>query len=469
MHKAFTKNLIFVLSIAVLIFALTFPLLHDSLGRFLFIQLSLLLYIGIFLYTKDIIKSSLLYILFVLPFNITYQLPHSVEILSTEIQISNPYVMGIFVNYLVPTISILDIGVFVMLLAYVFQNGLRQFLSEIVEMKNGFLVFLFLLLIQTLYHFDFLVLFNSVRFSAYLLVFILMAKNPFLGKLKLTTIFYLFLINTLIQVTIGIMQFSQGASLSLDFLGESQVVSGMQGSSFVELGGQLFLRSYGTFPHPNVLAGYLILSFILGICIIKRDLLKGIVLATFSFMGIIFTLSRISICMCIIILLFMLLKKVLRREIFYLRSFFLFERFESLVLGLDRSFDERRKLFDAGLKVLRENWLLGTGIGRFTEAMELFVPRAKNNVLLLQPVHNIFLLLLSDLGVLGSLAYLYILIYLFIKRFRRVSLYSGILLFTVVVIGLFDHYFFSMPQGLVLFYVFLSLSIYFSESLDYGE
>jgi hypothetical protein len=275
----------------------------------------------------------------------------------------------------------------------------------------------------------------------------------------------IFLINVLIQGPLGIIQFKRGTSLGLGFLGESKVVSGMMGSSFVELSGQVFLRAYGTFPHPNILGGFLLLAMFLGIYLYKGKKIKGILLITLSSFFMVFTFSRITLLLAIVVIFAFLSKEFLFRKSKSLWSFSLspllfLERFQNLFNSGDRSWSERLDLVKASFKVIKENWLLGTGGGNFVKGMEGFVPRTSRGILLAQPVHNIFLLYMSEFGILGFIIIFYVLFYEIIKNLKKISMYGGLILFVIVVIGVFDHYLFSLPQGMVIFFSFLFLLLF---------
>jgi hypothetical protein len=92
---------------------------------------------------------------------------------------------------------------------------------------------------------------------------------------------------------------------------------------------------------------------------------------------------------------------------------------------------------------------MGVGIGEFTSNMGDTVPRSSNGILLLQPVHNIFLLIVSEIGLIGFGLYS-TLLYFFLKD-RKFNLRLVISLVTLFIIGMFDHYLFSLPQGLGVF------------------
>ncbi|NMC08927.1 hypothetical protein GYA44_01190, partial [Candidatus Microgenomates bacterium] len=295
------KNVLYLAIILFLSSCLIF-LLQESFGRAIFILFSLILWFLFFVFTKKGLTASILFILTFLSFNVTYQLPNSISFFGTEMILYNPYSNGVFVNYLVPTLSILDLGLFLLTVS-ILKEVKTEVLRKIFQNVKWYLItFLVFILLQNIFLFDFLVLLNTVRF---VIVLLLLICIPTLIKSLKTRSFNLsimtiFLINTLLQGVIGTLQFLGGSSLGLKWLGESQVVSGMQGSSFIELFDGLYLRAYGTFPHPNILAGFFLLSFFVSVFFfftIEKKYKWLPTLLFFSSSLVLFTFSRIVICL----------------------------------------------------------------------------------------------------------------------------------------------------------------------------
>ncbi len=463
------KEFLFIAIVFLFFLALSPILLNESPLKTLVIFLSLVSWFGLFIYTKDILFSSLLCIFVVLPFNITLQLPVAVEIFNTEISFTEPFVEGIFVNYLVPTISVLDIGILLSLLSILMTKGFSFYNVLFRNFKNGLFLFFGFLIVQNVFLSNFNSFLFSLRLFSLVLLFLSVLQITKEEKLDrtgreriITSGVVILLVNVLIQGILGVIQFKRGSSLGLGFLGESQVVSGMTGSSFVELSGEVFLRAYGTFPHPNVLGGFLLMTMFLGVCLYNsRRKLAGGLLVIISFLFMIFTFSRISILLGGVVILVFILKEFLFKKksllSFSLSPLLFLERFGNLFNGGDRSWSERLDLMKRSFRVIKENWLLGIGGGNFVKGMEGFVPRGSSGILLTQPVHNIFLLCVSEYGILGFLLIFYVLFYGVIKNVKRISLYGILILFVIVVIGVFDHYLFSLPQGVVILFSLLFL------------
>lgn len=76
-------------------------------------------------------------------------------------------------------------------------------------------------------------------------------------------ILFAMILSSLVQATIALWQFLVQSSAGLSFLGESYLGANLPGVAKVVLLDQVIIRPYGLFPHPNILASYLGLSIIL--------------------------------------------------------------------------------------------------------------------------------------------------------------------------------------------------------------
>jgi hypothetical protein len=404
---------------------------------------------------KDFIKSSLLTIFLTLSFNITYQLPYSVF----GLQLADPFVDGVIVNYLVPIVSILDISVILLLLSMFFSKKINLEWEGFSFLKI-FTLFASYLIVQSVLKGSFLSLFNSFRLLLYLFTFYNLFKN-IKSVLNQKTYIYLLIGSiflVLFQGVVALLQFSGGSSLGLSFLGESHVVSGMSGSSFLNLNDSLYLRGYGTFPHPNVFAGWLIFNILLG-CFLFENMNKkrdyAIVLMILSSLVLILTFSRISFFVCVIVWVAFLVKVFIDSK--GMKSFaflgLLSERVLNLFNSGDTSWSDRVGLMRSSFHIIKTNILTGVGLGRFVANMDDTVPRSSSNILLLQPVHNVFLLIVSEIGLIGFSLF-GTLLYFFFKN-REWSLRFVMGLIAIFIISMFDHYLFSLPQGLGMLFLLL--------------
>jgi O-antigen ligase len=222
----------------------------------------------------------------------------------------------------------------------------------------------------------------------------------------------------------------------------------------------LYLRGYGTFPHPNIFGGWLIFNILLGWFLFenmhkKRD--YAAILMGISSLVLVLTFSRISLLVCLLIWIAFIVKSFVNSKRIKNFAFFglISERFMNLFTGGDTSWSDRVGLMESSFHMIKQNLLTGVGLGGFIENMGDTVPRSSNGILLLQPVHNIFLLIVSEIGLVGF-GLFSTLIYFFFKN-RDWGLRFVMGLVGIFIISMFDHYLFSLPQGLGVFFFMVLL------------
>ena len=122
-----------------------------------------------------------------------------------------------------------------------------------------------------------------------------------------------------------------------------------------------------------------------------------------------------------------------------------------------RSADERALFLQAGLKVIHDHPWLGVGAGAFVESLARWSDWHNR----LEPVHNIFLLVTAETGVGGALALLGLggAILWRLWRRRQVAslpeLMGGLALLGALTVGLFDHFWWTLPPARTLFVIAL--------------
>ncbi len=109
----------------------------------------------------------------------------------------------------------------------------------------------------------------------------------------------------------------------------------------------------------------------------------------------------------------------------------------------------------------------GIGVGNFVNWFKEANPALPPN--LYQPVHNIYLLIFSETGILGLAAFLLFLFSLtrnyFKVKFVRPFHYSLFIIFiSLLFFGLFDHFLLTIQQGRIVFWLVLGLIASISKS-----
>ena len=429
--KRIVKKQIFLLFTLVLSLFLLF-FLRENFYRTLTLELSIWFWYFLGKKAKNFTYASFLLLWFVLPFNISMQV---------FIGNVNPYVNGIFTNYLVPVITILDLFGIILLLSSILE---KKFSFQPFSWDIGLLVIfgIFQLVLGS----EIISIIGIARISLYLLCFRVAINNTNIkGDQK-----YLWATKGLVLIQTGIasLQFLRGSSLGITFLGESIFSAGMKGSNFIDLAGNLYMRGYGTFPHPNILAGWLLLTLV----VLWKEK-KGFFFLIVSSLGILLTFSRLGIFLLGMFWIFVIIDYFKEKKKFDIFSFFLIlpERILNLFRGEDSAVVDRINLLVEAWEVFKNNWVLGTGYNTFVKEMGKNMPRTANGVWLNQPVHNVFLLSLCELGILGTVLIGILYWRTFFKRKIRVrNIKNVFIVICLISIGIVDHYLFSFPQGLII-------------------
>jgi O-antigen ligase len=99
--------------------------------------------------------------------------------------------------------------------------------------------------------------------------------------------------------------------------------------------------------------------------------------------------------------------------------------------------------------MISQKFLLGEGLNTFV----INVPKVKNMgayLWNLQPVHNIFLLVFSETGLIGLLAFSFLIYKLTRESLKPVSTLMVLSLSFILITGLFDHYWLTLQQNMLL-------------------
>lgn len=291
----------------------------------------------------------------------------------------------------------------------------------------------------------------------------------------------------LMQATLGIAQFFKEADLGLRFLGESPLdILSPNVAVFLSLSGERILRAYGTTPHPNVLAAFLMLT-LFGLYWLFRHARGRLRLFYFILhipllIGFLLTFSRLIIGLWFLAVLFLFLRQLfIRQRTFskYWRMFFLtLIAVSVLFIALMPAVLGRLDIYQGDALTLRAyytGFTLSQPVGFFGVGIGNFVPWFKQNILnlaphLYQPVHNIYLLLYAEAGILGALFFILWLGSLgygyFKYKFRKsFSFYLwGLLLLAVLVVGFFDHFLITLQQGRLMLGLVLGIIMAFQKS-----
>jgi O-antigen ligase len=232
--------------------------------------------------------------------------------------------------------------------------------------------------------------------------------------------------------------------------------------------GRNYLRIYSTFSHPNSFAGFLGVSIIFLITNYLKKInpykFVGLSVILLAFI-LTFSLSAyVAMALCLFMYFVLNMHKVNVKwtNVFLVLIFlvsFLFSIFSKPILdsgiSLSKSFNERLDMGNVAGKIFSEKWVTGTGLNTFI-VNEVSFASADKGVWLLQPVHNIFLLIISETGILGAVLLFYLISFTFAKNSNNT--WGILVIFFVLITGLFDHYWFTIQQNMLLSSLLLGIS-----------
>lgn len=322
---------------------------------------------------------------------------------------------------------------------------------------------------------------------------------------------------------LALLQFLLKRSLGLSFLGESRLDTALPGVAKVVLFNEVYLRGYGFFAHPNILGGFL--GFIIILSLLhwfssadkvngqqgftwnkkEKDGMFHVKLILFLIIGLAFltTFSKSAFIATFLVMTYLHLGKKMfhvkpeeakgcvphetvkskfhvKRILVPIAIFlFLYSTYTGRELFLKQSFTEREYGYVELAKNINPFSFVGLGIAGYIPHLYSSVSLASPRWLL-QPVHNVYFLIYAELGSVGLFLFFMMIFSLwrvscetgersenkfhvkqdiFLERFK-----NGLILY-LLLLGVFDHYLWDIPQGIFLFWLILGVGLASKEVL----
>ncbi len=348
------------------------------------------------------------------------------------------FVYSLPIDYLSPVIYFWDLLVMFLLAVFILQ---RKKINRLA--LNLFLLFILtssLSLMPT----------GFVRLEQYLIAGLF---GVYIASINIKNYLSIFFVSTslalIFESLLSFGQFFSGHTLGFWLLGERTFFISTPAIAKFDFRGLQFLRPYGTFPHPNVLAGFMVIS-VLVLFLLKK---KVNYIYWLAITTVLLTASRVAMTAGFFASIIFLPKKYLIWFLFAVGviSPFLYIRFSSLFNFDSLAFFRREDLAGIALNLFSRSPLTGIGINNF-------IPSGADQVLVgpsrfLQPVHNIFLLQLSETGILGLIGLLVLIGIPFVRNKTM-----RVVWIVIIFLGMFDHYFLTLPQGYRLLFLVWGLS-----------
>jgi O-antigen ligase len=301
-----------------------------------------------------------------------------------------------------------------------------------------------------------------------------------------------FISGLMIPTLFGWWQVITGTSSASTWFGLASKDAETLGIAIVETANGRMLRAYGTFPHPNVFGGFIAVALVVLAWLVRsvhsrRALFLSVIPVVLLSATLIVTFSRsawLGITIGFLTLLALMLKRhrvapsrafpiMILGFITLLSTFFIFYNQIFSRVQIDGrveqiSINERASQFSRFNDVFVENPALGSGPGAYTFALFRIDPNRR--AFSYQPIHNTWLLILGELGVVGLAVLLYLIFRVDQVSSRSAKTAGGMLGLALgialIVISLFDHYLWSLWPGLALSAIALSFIVNWASSSD---
>jgi len=310
------------------------------------------------------------------------------------------YLNGLFSDYLLAKIWLAEIPITIVLVLWITELIKNKSINF---SKNKTFIFLIAIIFirQPFAKYSLLAIISFFRFSELILFgLFLKEKSKLLNKrlINFSLIFILFF-----QIFLSNAQFFlQRNIFDYSIIGETQLTSSINIAKLNFKQG-LFIAPYGSMAHPNILAGFLLIISIIVLKRIKNKYLGWLIISLVSWT--LFLTQSYSAISGMIVFLILQSHEYLIKKL----SFKLF--FTGLILipvGLflidqkQEIISVKRRVFlnNQAIRIWFKNIFFGTGLNNFI--YHLRTESSSELVRFIQPAHNVALLMIAEMGLLGA-------------------------------------------------------------------
>jgi hypothetical protein len=374
-----------------------------------------------------------------------------------------------------------DVFMLIFLAGFFWKYGWWQFWEE---RRPLFLkIFLVLALVSVFFAQSIpLAVYNFLRLLLIAVFALVTAKFLRLGGVGLRDILTVTGGSAVPQSLIGFSQFARQSGLGLARLGEPVIGPNVGGAAKIIAEGGKVLRAYGTLPHPNVLAAFLIFGLIslIGLWFLFSQGKAKFFLAPAIFvvlLGVVLTFSRagwaVTALATVVCMIYGLSRAEFRRKslgllvvlatgiLVFTAIFhqFIFPR--ARVSASEPAVTQRLFYNKLAFSIIRNN-LLGVGIGNqvlHSVKNEIYQKFGMDKVWQWQPIHNIYLLIASEVSVLGLLSFLIFVGTALVSsiKYQVSSQIPAIMLLALLTLGLFDHFLWTLQPGRLMLWIIIGI------------
>ncbi len=382
-------------------------------------------------------------------------------------------------DYLIPFVYLSDIFIVLLLVLETIQSPTWIFKSIVLKNKvaSTGVALLFVSIVASIV-FQKNLLLSAYVYKALKLLILWLFINfipTLVERYSTKKVMTLLSVGLLPLLLLGAIEMLLGHSLSLKLLGEWAFSKQMPGISTISLGSFSILRPYATFPHPNLFGAvmgifsiYWLVRFVSADYVVKKRLAKYLVIV-FVF-GVFISFSRTAWLGLALAFTYVVRASRLKAPLFtakpgvwkivtflvVIMTIILF-RFNQLFGADSLSLLRRWELDKIAFKVWLKNPALGVGLNQFLLVLDEYWVRV-GLLRFSQPVHNIYLMILAELGGIGLLGMVLVLYSAIVRAWNKLPIWLRAVWIFILVTGLLDHYWWTLQQGLLV----LSLTLGFS-------
>lgn len=368
--------------------------------------------------------------------------------------LKNSLLEGYRLDYLSLTIYFSDLLLIIYLLLFLINFNFSLYKKNYLKLILPFLILLFF---QTPFiFFKYQQAFFLIKII--ILLFYALSIKKLKPNPKIVTTIFSFQVLFLSSLSLAQTIFQKSIGGIFYFLGERTFYLFTPQIAQQSFLGNLCLRPYATFSHPNSLSAYLILITLYITLFLKEKksfLLKKTVVIIYAatLLTLLTTYSQNSWLATLVIALLWIKKPLCAKKTLFLKvllTFSFLAPFGLVILGFFfptlESLSVRNLIFQ---KIFQQNLIQSIfGLGFFD--MYLISSNSKNFIQTLQPVHNLIWQLISSFGILFTLIF-----YFYMKKIKifsslKITPNGFFFLTAFFLLGSFDHFFLTSQQNLLL-------------------
>jgi O-antigen ligase len=316
-------------------------------------------------------------------------------------------------------------------------------------------------------------------------------------KQKLVNVF---IASAAAQAILGVYQFLVQATFASKFLGMARHLPMDIGDSVITAtNGVRWLRAYGSLDHPNIFGGLMAIALLM--MLIKKGVSQSEEAHSKTSLDSVFYYIIIFILTCGLFfsfsraawigfgggsLAFILFFFTRRRAsacspsretfvkgggaavvVFILLACIFHNLISARALNgtwtENKSINDRLSAYKVDAEILKSNWFLGVGVGNYGLAVQnKFAGLSYNDY---QPMHNVYLLIYSEIGIIGFVCFCSLFIYFMYVAWKTGDIGNMTVIMSILIMFLFDHWWWSLHFGLLFLFLIYGMSFKRTNSL----